>query len=124
MVDYCLSCKVHTCHVGSSRSPFDYCKSSPPNMDLRWTPPGVHMEYTRSPQGVQVESRWNIWNIEGVRRESTRTLWSPHGVHSYPWGSVTYRDDPGKSDFDQDQMVYFLSFKMTSLFTEFQDRIY
>jgi hypothetical protein len=34
------------------------------------------MEYTRS--------------LEGVHRESTRTLWSPHGVHSYPWGSVTY----------------------------------
>jgi hypothetical protein len=33
-------------------------------------------------------------------------------------------DDPGKSDFDQDQIIYFLSFKMTSLFTEFQDRIY
>jgi hypothetical protein len=38
--------------VDSSRSPFNYCKSPPPNMDLRW---------------------------------------SPQGVHSYMWGSVTYR---------------------------------
>ena len=59
-----------------SRSPFDYCKSSPANVDLRWSPGGVHMEYmeyTRSPDGVQVEYVEYTRSLEGVHMESTAT---------------------------------------------------
>src|SRR5882762_5396780 len=98
-------------HGDSSRSPFDYCKSSPDNMDSggvhkesRWSPHGVpmeYMEYTRSPHGiygvykesmrspggVRVEYMEYTRSLQGVHRESTRTWWTPHGLHSYLWGS-------------------------------------